>query len=362
MSPLRLLCALMLISLLTACSAPPDENADPGGSIVTVTTIMPVRRTFHDTVEAWGSAVGSPQRTRAISLAHGGQIVAVAVAPGQTVSRGQALLTIRTDAATRSAYRQAQNALTLARSELRRTQQLAAEQLATRSQLATARKALADAEAVLQAQRVLGGSAGEQTVRAPADGMVSMLSIGLGERVAANAPLLSFTPAHALIGELGIQPEDGAKLRPGMPVHLRSVYGPAASFIGKLSMIGQAVNATTHLLPARVDIPTQAAAGLVVGAVLSARIQTAEYTAWAVPRAAVLHDDKGDYLFQVEHGHAKRVNVSVRHPDGEVIGVRGPLDVHARVIVLGVYELNDGDAVRESAQGTAERPAAGASG
>lgn len=142
----------------------------------------------------------------------------------------------------------------------------------------------------------------------------------------------------------------------------RSVYGSAAGFSGRLSMVGQAVDAKTHLLSAQVDIPAQAAAALVAGAALNAQIQTAGYTAWAVPRAAVLHDGKGDYLFQVEHGRAKRINVSVSHPAGDVIGVRGPLDAHARVIVLGVYELNNGDAVRESAKGTAKSPAAGASG
>lgn len=355
----------MLASLLAACSAPPDppnKNAGAGHGSVAVTTIAPVRQAFHDTVEAWGSAIASPQRARAISLAHGGQIVAVSVAPGQTVTRGQALLTVRTDAAARSVYRQARNALILARSELRHTEQLAAEHLATRSQLASARKGLADAQAALAAQRALGGGLAQETVRAPADGVVAALSVGLGARVAANAPLLSFVPAHALIVELGVQPEDGAKLRPGMSVRLHSVYGPTAGFSGRLSMIGQAVDAKTHLLPAQVDIPASAAATLVAGTALSARIQTAAYTAWAVPRAAVLQDDEGDYLFQVEHGHAKRIKVSVRHPDGEVIGVRGPLDAQAPVIVLGVYELSGGDAVRASAKGTAKLSAAGASG
>ncbi|MEO6799081.1 MAG: hypothetical protein ABI178_04015 [Rhodanobacter sp.] len=69
-----------------------------------------------------------------------------------------------------------------------------------------------------------------------------------------------------------------------------------------------------------------------------------------MPRAAVLHDDHGDYLFQVEHGHAKRVDVQLRSAQGDPVGVEGSLDAQARVIVLGVYELNDGDAVQESAR------------
>ncbi|MBT2143949.1 MULTISPECIES: efflux RND transporter periplasmic adaptor subunit [unclassified Rhodanobacter] len=342
----------LLCLLLAACShgATDDEEAAAVKGQVAVTTATPVQQAFHDTVEAWGSAAGDPQHARAISLAHGGQVVALSVAAGQSVRRGQPLLTIAPDPAARSAYRQAQSALELARGELQRTEQLATQRLATQSQLATARKALADAQAALDAQRALGGGSARETVSAPADGVVNALGVGLGERFAANAPLLSFTPAHALVAQLGVQPEDGARLHVGMPVQLRSVYGDKASFIGSLRMIGQSIDPQTHLLGAQVELPAEAGAALVAGAALDAQIRTADFSAWAVPRAAVLHDEHGDYLFQIEHGHAKRVDVTLRSPEGDPVGVQGPLDAQAKVIVLGAYELADGDAVQESAR------------
>ena len=342
----------LLCLLLAACShgAADDEEAAPDKGQVAVTTATPVQQIFHDSVEAWGSAAGDPQRARAISLAHGGQVVALHVAAGQSVRRGQPLLTIAPDPAARSAYRQAQSALSLASGELQRTEQLATQRLATQSQLAIARKALADAQAALQAQRMLGGGSAQETVGAPADGVVNALSVGLGERFAANAPLLSFTPAHALVAQLGVQPEDGARLHAGMPVQLRSVYGDKASFVGSLRMIGQSIDPQSHLLDAQVELPAEAGAALVAGAALEAQIRTADFTAWAVPRSAVLHDERGDYLFQLEHGHARRVGVTLRSPAGDTVGVQGPLDAQAKVIVLGAYELADGDAVRESAR------------
>jgi hypothetical protein len=42
--------------------------------------------------------------------------------------------------------------------------------------------------------------------------------------------------------------------------------------------------------------------------------------------------------------------VTLRSPEGDPVGVQGPLDAQAKVIVLGAYELADGDAVRESAR------------
>ena len=345
------LCALLLLGLLAGCGhgAANDEDAAAPPGLVAVTTVMPTQQVFHDTVEAWGSAIGDPQRARAISLAHGGQVAAENVAAGQMVKRGQPLLLVTPDPVARSSYRQAQSGLTLASGELQRTEQLAAQRLATQSQLAAAHKALADAQAALDAQRALGGGAAEEAVNAPADGVVTVLSVGLGERFAANAPLLGFTPAHALVAELGVQPEDAAKLHVGMPVRLRSVYG-AADFAGSLSMLGQSIDPQTHLLPAQVELPAAASATLLAGAALDAQIRTDDFNAWAVPRAAVLHDEHGDYLFQVEHGHAKRIGVTVHSPDGDTVGVQGALDAQAKVIVLGAYELNDGDAVRESVQ------------
>jgi RND family efflux transporter MFP subunit len=345
------LCALLLAGLLAGCShgAADDEDAAAPPGQVAVTTATPVQQTFHDTVEAWGSATGDPQHARTISLAHGGQVIAVSVAAGQTVKRGQPLLTVTPDPAARNTYQQAQSALTLAEGELQRTEQLAAQQLATQSQLATARKALADARTALAAQHALGGGTAEEAVTAPVDGVVTTLSVGLGDRFAANAPLLGFTPAHALVAQLGVQPEDAAKLHAGMPVQLRNVYG-ATDFTGTLRMIGQSVDPQSHLLSAQVELPAEASATLVSGAAVDAQIRTADFSAWAVPRAAVLHDEHGDYLFQVDKGHAKRVGVTLRSPDGDTVGVQGALDAHTKVIVQGAYELADGDAVRESAK------------
>ncbi|MEO8999576.1 MAG: efflux RND transporter periplasmic adaptor subunit [Rhodanobacter sp.] len=352
--PLPNLCALLLFGLLAGCShgAAGDEDAAAPAGQVAVTTATPVQQTFHDIVEAWGSATGDPQHARTISLAHGGQVIAVNVAAGQTVRRGQPLLTVAPDPAARNTYQQAQSALTLASGELKRTEQLAAQRLSTQSQLAAARKALVDAQTALDAQHALGGGAAEETVMAPAEGVVTTLSVGLGDRFAANAPLFGFTPAHALVAQLGVQPEDGAKLHAGMPVQLHGVYGGAASFTGTLRMVGQSVDPQTHLLNAQVELPAEAGATLTAGAALDAQIRTADFSAWAVPRAAVLNDEKGDYLFQIEQGHAKRIGVTLRSPDGDTVGVLGQLDAQAPVIVLGAYELNDGDAVQ--AQGTSK--------
>jgi RND family efflux transporter MFP subunit len=350
----RTVAVLLAVGLLAGCARHDDDDAsdasDHVASSVAVTTVAPVQRRFHDSIEAFGSAQGDLRRARSLNLAHGGEVVALMVAEGQPVHTGDALLKIATDPATRSAYAQAQSALTLADGELARTTQLVAQHLATESQLAAARKAVSDAEAGMQAQQALGGAVAEEAVTAPGDGVVTHLQVALGERVPANAPLLDFTPMKGLIAQLGVQPDQAAGIRPGMPVLLHAVYGDAPEAQGSVSMLGRAVDPTTHLVPVQAEIPVALSARLVNGAALDARIQTDGYDAWAVPRAALRHDDDGDYLFQLDHGKARRVNVKLRSPDGDTVGVTGPLDAALPVVVTGAYELDDGMAVREQSR------------
>ncbi|MBN8713138.1 MAG: efflux RND transporter periplasmic adaptor subunit [Xanthomonadales bacterium] len=351
---------LVVSGLLVGCGGGADTpTATDDSNTVTVSTVLPQRQTFHDTIEAVGTALGDPHRARILSLAYGGQIVSVTTSAGQSVRRGQPLLTVSADPSTQQAYEQAQAALGLARGDLQRTEKLAAQRLATQSQVAAARKSLADAQAALHAQQAIGGGTGSHAVTAPSDGVVTALRVGLGERVAANAPLLDFTPAHALVAQLSVQPESGGKLHAGMPVQLKSVYGPGAGLTGTLQMIGQSIDPQTHLLPAQVELPASAGARLVAGAAVTARIDASDFQAWAVPRDAVLHDDQGDYLFQVHDGHARRVDVTLPSPDGTTVGVQGAIDPQAPIVVLGVYELADGDAVAVSTRKTdASRPVA----
>lgn len=358
----RLFAVVLAAAACAGCAqdAGDDDAAAVADASVLVSVAPAARATFHDTVSAWGSVVGDLRRARVVSLAYGGEVAAVDVAPGQAVRRGQVLLRIRPDPAVRSAYRQAAAALDLARSDLAHVTALADRQLATQSQLAAARKALADAQAARDAARAQGGGAEEEPLVAAADGVVGTLDVHLGERFAAGAPLLGFIPAHALAVTLGVEPGDAARLRSGMAVALHSVYGDGPEISGRLRVVGATVDPTSHLLDAQVDLPP-AASAWAAGTAVSARIRTADVSAWAVPRGAVLEDAEGAYLYQVVQGKARRVAVRVRSPEGATLGVEGALDARAPVIVLGAYELSDGGAVRVRPAAAVAAPASGAS-
>lgn len=347
--------ALSLLSLLCACSKSGGETGDAAAqkqAVAEVAVTTPVQRAFPVYVEAFGTFAGDSRHTQSLSLAQAGQIVAVEVTSGRRVSRGQALLRVATDPALRSTYQQAQGALDLARGELDRNQRLHAEHLATNAQLAAAQKALIDAQSNLAAQARLGGAHAVETLVAPADGVVTAIAVALGERVPAGAKLVDFTPQHALSAQLGVAPEQAAKIHSGMPVLLSAVYGDAAQPLhGHVAVVAAAVDAQSHLIDVLADVDAEQDSALASGAALSAQIEVGRQNAWAVPRNALLSDEQGHYVLQIHQDKAHRVEVEVRSPAGDPIGVDGALDAADPVITEGAYELADGDPVHARAAG-----------
>ena len=343
--------ASVLVLALAACSG--GHVGDQSSPATEVEAVLPAQQTFHTRVAAFGQLAADGRNALSLSLPQAGEIVAADAIAGRRVKRGETLLKLATDPATRSTYLQAQSALRVARDDLARTERLQAEKLATNAQLDAARKALADARAALDAQARLGGARAVVTLTAPSDGVVTALSVQRGQRIAAGATLIQFTPASALAAQLGVEPGSAASIRTGMPVTLEPVYASPGTppLAATIAMVGDAVNPQTHLvdLVATLDKSVQLAAGTA----LSASIDTANFTAWSVPRNALQNDAHGDFIYQIERGKAKRVDVKVLAPDGSPVGVAGALDPRAPVITLGSYEVSAGDAVKAQVSGPA---------
>ena len=334
------LTALVLLPLAV------NAAADSAGSdtSVAVTTVMPSRQNFSETVIGYGSIEADPRAALALSLPQGVRVSQVLTTPGARVSAGQVLLRLQPDPAARLAYGQAKHELALALATLKQTQTLYDQRLATQSQLDTARKTLADAQTNLATQRALGGGSAHSELKAPAAGVVQSLAVTTGQRVAAGTTLLQLAPVQKRLARVGIEPGDAARLKPAQPVTLTPAFGGAA-LQGQVAQLSDAVNPKTRLIEILVTLPT--AAALPLGSEVSAQIESGHINAWAVPRGAVLSDDQGAYLFQDDHGVARRVDVKLVRPDGATVGVDGPLDPKQPVIVLGVYELSDGMRVRK---------------
>lgn len=345
------LAALSCVALTFSATgnAATAAEASPGAPVQTVSARF---AELDQTVRAYGVAASAPASLADVNVPFTARIAHLYVSAGQRVAAGAPLAEFEPDPTAVLAYRQATTAAEVARGELARTEQLYQQQLATQSQLAQAKKTLADANQALAAQRKLGAIANQQRVTAPFDGVVMTLSAAQGAQLQAGASLMQLARAGGNGSGTGArvvvsaEPADSVHIRAGMPVTLRPLSASSTtSFRGTVQMVGRAIDPQTQLVNVAVDVADPTAM-LMPGVRLAADIAISQQKHWIVPRSAVLRDAKGDYVYQVDGGRARRVNVITAVDQGPTYGVDGALNASSPVVAMGNYELKDGMAVR----------------
>ncbi len=267
MKTLRASLGLALTTLVLCGAAPPPAAAqDPS---VQIETVPLKQQALVDRVSGYGVIGPDAANLETLSLPRAGQVLRLRVRAGEPVKRGELLLEFGNSASADLAWRQAEQALSFARGEESRVAALLAQQLATRSQLAAAQKAVADAEAAVRAEQRVGADRPRDTLVAPYDAVVMAVSVAQGDRVAAGAPLLQLARAGAQRVLLGLEPTDARSVRPGMPVRLRSVIDASEEVRGRVSRVFGMINPQTQLVDVQVDVP---ASGLLAGSRVSAQI------------------------------------------------------------------------------------------
>ncbi len=358
-------CAAFLVAALLPVLAVAQGNPQGGKQpSVLVSTETPHRGSLPRMLAAYGVVQASPEGgSETMSLLRGGQVTAVTTFTGQAVHKGQPLLVVRADPAEVATYRQAVAALALARGDRARAAKMLSQHLATRDQLAQANKAVADAQATLDALKRAGGGAEEQTLSAPFDGIVSNLMVSRGARVAAQAPLLMLTRSARLVAIVGVEPAQRGLVAPGQPARIEPLYG-GDSESGSVVSVGAMLDPRSRLVPVVVDPPDHPApagaiedprnaGGLLPGSPVQIMIKVGEMQGWLVPRDAVLTDANGPYLFQLSGGKAVRANVKIVGTSAATTVVDGPIDPGRLLVTAGNYQLEDGMAVRTNpANGT----------
>ncbi len=333
--------------MLPAVAAAQGANPAPAPTVL-VTTQPPKQGSLPRTVTAYGILEAAPGGgSETLSVLRAGRVMQIEVHQGEAVQRGQALLSISADPAALASYKQAEAAMTLARSQRQHAAQMLAQHLATRDQLAAADKAVADAQSSLDALDRAGGGSAQQTLSAPFDGIVSALLTAPGARVAAQTPLLTIARASKLVAAVGVEPGVREQVATGQPARVEPLYTGGAGQ-GRVVSVSAMLNPTTRLVPVLIDPAPDGPAelGLLPGSPVRATIQVGTMTGWLVPRNAVLTDAKGPYVFQVDAGKALRVDVRIVGMAGSTTVIAGPLDPSRPLVAGGNYQLQDGAAVR----------------
>ncbi len=342
-------CLVLVLGIQRSALADDDDSAVVRPTLPPVASVhvVPLRmQSVSQTVVAYGQVAQDPARLQTVSLARAGQVIQLAVRAGQHVRRGDLLLTFARSAAVTQTWRQAQTAVQYAEAERARVAQLRSQQLATVSQLDAADRALADARSALEAARSSGSDSAQTWVRAPFDGWVQSVSVAVGDRVAADAPLLQLGPESGQGVLLDLDAVDRQRVHAGLAVRIVPLMTGSPAQDGTLAYLADVINPSTQQVSAVVRV---AGHGLLPGERVRGEIALGAHRALVVPRTAVLDDGNGDCIYQVRGGRAWRVAVQRGIESGDVVAVSGKLLPDAPVVALGNYELQNGMAVRQDA-------------
>lgn len=334
----QLVICLLLLASTTAAYAQAGVSA-------LVETVPLQQRSMANRISGYGTLMPEPGAVMNLNLPRAGRITELLVTAGQKVRKGDPLLILGPDPEGRMNYKQAQNAVTFARNELNRTKSLLSKQLATRSQVDSAQKALRDALESLKVQSTLGNGKQSSTLTAPFSGLVMSVAVAQGDRVQPGAPLMQLSRTDFMQVRIGIEPGDSQNLRPGMDAQIASVFDPSKAVAGKVVQIDGQIDPATQLMQVTIRVP---GVGFLPGSRVQGTIATNPHTAFAVPRSAVLRDNDGAYIFQVVGGKARRIAVHTGVEEGAWVEVAGKGLLKAPVVSTGNYELENGMTIRES--------------
>lgn len=321
--------AWLLLRPAPAADNPPDPSA-------TVSVVSATRQTVPRKVESSGSIVAGAAE-QSLSLKAAAILTAYDVAPGAAVQAGQALAVLAPDPAEAANLRKAKSAMAAAMAARDHVAALLPAHLATTADLAAANQALQDAQAALAALRATG--AGQSlTLRAPAAELVIALSAPPGGSLPAGTVLVKLAPANALLAQIGLEQSQAALVQPGDAASLAMLNG-GGNVPAIVVSVASALDPQTGLI----DIMLRPQKPVTLGAPVAVTIDAGQLDGFPVPNNAVLRDDQGTYIYQLDGKDvAHRRDVKVLQ-QGAATSVLAPgLNPAWKIAAGGAYQLTDG--------------------
>ena len=321
--------------------APPQAAGGGGpGAPVAVEVAVVQARTLADDVSAVGTLVSNESVVLRPEVS--GRIEAIRFRDGEAVRCGAILVEL--DAAVqRAELQQARANLTLAESNFRRTQDLFGRKFVSQSSLDDARAKLEVARASLAlAQAHLA----RMQIRAPFDGVVGIRSVSPGDFVKDGDALINLEDIATLKVDFRLPELYLDRVRAGQALELSSDVLPGARVAAIVEAIDPLVDAQGRAVRLRASLANPALR-LRPGVFVRVRLILGERAAVPVVPEAALVPAPGNtqFVYRVDDGKVKRVEVRTGQRRQAVVEVVEGLEAGAVVVTAGQLKLRDGAAV-----------------
>jgi len=301
-----------------------------------------------------------------------GRLVQIAFQDGARVQAGQLLFRLD-DALQQAELSQAQAQLSIARANLRRNEELVAQNFVAQRVLDESRASLQVAEAQVQlAQARLGRT----RIVAPFSGTVGIRTADLGDYVKDGADLVNLEDTSLLYVDFRLPERYQARLQSGQSVQVALDALPEQTFTARVQAIDPLVDANGRALQVRAALPLTPGTSLRPG--MFARVTVVLSVtdgALMVPEEALVPQGGRQFVFLLQRegeGEAarmvsRRVEVTLGLRRGALVQLLSGVQAGDTVVVAGQQRLQrDGTAVRvldlsrpPGAPGPAGQPGAG---
>jgi cobalt-zinc-cadmium efflux system membrane fusion protein len=282
-----------------------------------------------------GTVAFNAFKTTPVFSAVGGPVQEILAEPGQTVHRGQTLLTVNSPdySAARSTYLKATSAFLLADKNFQRSKDLYDHKAIAERDLQQAESDRAQAQADLQssedALRALGiadpeslakstaKTAGQIPVIAPAGGLVVERLVGPGQLLqAGTTQCFTISDMSSVWVLVNVYQNDLASVRVGDAVDITTDAYPQV-FHGKISYIADALDPNTRTLQARI-VTDNPGNKLKKDMYVTANVQAGALSnALTVPDEAILRDSENEPFAYVQTGSNQFARRAVKVGDSQ---------------------------------------------
>jgi len=182
-------------------------------------------------------------------------------------------------------------------------------------------------------------------VYAPQDGTVISVSAQAGEYLNESFPIIVISGEEKLKISTYVSETVVTKLSVGASA-LVNVTSAGASFNGSIASIDQSANSQTRLYTVTVSVPEDQT-GLLNGMFADVTFYSdASYGSVTVPSEAVLNSNGTEYVFIIENGTAKYVDVETGIVSNGYTEIVSGLKGGEELVTVGQSYLKDGAAVR----------------
>lgn len=343
---------LSALALTTAACGNSDAQTKGGreAPLVTAAAVQPTR--FVERIDAVGTAMANEQVTLTAPVTE--RIVRLNFSDGQYVTRGQTIATLATGQES-AQLAEASAVQREAGQQLNRLQQLRSRGFATVSSVDQQTALVGAARAQASEARA---SISDRIIRAPFAGYASLRNISAGAVVTAGTEIATISDISRIKLDFTVPETLLSAIAPGQPIDARSAAYPEQPFRGTIATIDPVLNPETRAVTVRAILPN-GDRKLKPGMLLTVAIESAARTSSAVPELAIIGEGADSFVFALDNGTAKRMQVKTGLRQNGMVEIVDGLAPGTRVVTEGVVKLTDGQRVRTAGTQNAQprRPA-----